>query len=254
MTTRVRNRLIWTTAVAVVAVVLAINIAYAVVLAYDWWSRPHAGAERVDAVDGRAHAVRTGEAESAALPIIDADSPRLPHKRGKILPKDESLGKTLANGTAAAMSSDRLACIDHGWFSTRRERERARQRLQALGAQTREYEASLAGVDHLVFVHPAGSASLARQTRADLATQSITGFLEMTGPRRFAVVVGIASSHAEAVVIRDGVAGLGYDVAIESIDRSGTVFGLRAYHVPKDYAASVPHRACPDVATRSWFL
>lgn len=247
MTTRVRNRLLAVVGIAMAVVVLAINIAYAVVLAHHWWSRSHAAVERVDAVAGHARAV-------SALSAMDARALRMPYLRGGVLSRREAPAKDSANGTPAATSNDRLACMDRGWFATRRERDRAKERLQVLGAHTREYEASLSGADYLVFVRPAGSLSLARQTQGDLATQSISGFLEMNASRRFAVVVGVSSNQAEATALRDAVAGLGYDTAIERLDRGGRIFGLLAYHVPKAHAASVPHRACPDVATEPWFL
>lgn len=102
--------------------------------------------------------------------------------------------------------------------------------------------------DYLVYVGQRGKADNARRVLQELKSQSIDGALIVRGPYNNTLSVGVFSRAERAERQRAAVAELGYEVGIETIDRSFDVYHLEA-RIPPDFVASeVATRPCAAIA------
>jgi hypothetical protein len=124
---------------------------------------------------------------------------------------------------------DPLVCRVWGPFTEAPQFASLQARISELGTASEIRSSELAGEpDYLVFIETGNNVDTARRTLQELETQSIDSYIIAGGPYLNSVSVGVFSRGDRAINQQLRVAALGYDVKVQELVRSQTVFHLVA--------------------------
>ena len=146
-------------------------------------------------------------------------------------------------------AATQFICRTWGPRSNLEDFGKVRAYVEEQGGSSRIREVSVySEPDFLVYVGEVGKSENARRLLEELKSQSIDSALITRGPYNNTISVGVFSREQRADLQRSRVAQLGYEVGVERIDRSYSVYHLEA-RVPVGFQPDgVGGEACADIA------
>ena len=128
-----------------------------------------------------------------------------------------------------------LQCLSYGPFNDAEALVALQTRVEESGGTSEVHQSQIfEDPDYLVYVGQRGKADNARRVLQELKSQSIDSALIVRGPYNNTLSVGVFSRPERAERQRAMVAKLGYEVGVETIDRSYDVYHLEA-RIPADF-------------------
>ena len=142
-----------------------------------------------------------------------------------------------------------LQCLSYGPFNDQEALATLRTRIEESGGTSEVHQSQVfEDPDYLVYVGQRGKADNARRVLQELKSQSIDSALIVRGPYNNTLSVGVFSRPERAERQRAMVAKLGYEVGVETIDRSYDVYHLEA-RIPADFLVSEANgKPCAAIA------
>lgn len=146
-------------------------------------------------------------------------------------------------------------CLAWGPFTEAGEAEAVARQL-ALNPESFEiFEAQVsASADYLVTVRAGGGRDAVDRTIRELRSQDVESYLLRTGEAGNFLAVGVFSRAAGAETRRKRLADLGYDAAVEPLDRAHRAYHLMARMSPDEDPQIAPAGHCNDIAPVQQFL
>lgn len=191
--------------------------------------------------DGAAAMARSPAAEGPSS--ADAPAPRLAPVITPELAKRVSLRKP--------------APVCHAWgpFTTLEEAEQLARRLGLPGRDFEVFESEVAAdPDYLVTVRASGSRDAAERVLEELGSRGVDSYLLERAGAASVLAAGVFSAAARADAQQSRLAELGYDAAVQPLQRAHQVYHLLARLPASADPEVTPLGACGDIAPLEQFL
>lgn len=191
---------------------------------------------------------------AAALPAETAGAKAGPREPGRaqaqiapVVPPER--------GRRVAMHELVPVCRAWGPFSELAEAETLAVRLHLDGDDFEVFHATVEDrPDYLVTVTTAGPRDEIQRTLHELQTRGVDSYILDRGSDQAVLAVGVFSNHERALVQQRRLQELGYEGAIEPLQRPREVYHLMA-RIPPDLEPEVPSvGSCSDIAPLEQFL
>jgi len=191
-------------------------------------------------------------AESAGESYSTAETPRL-----KLAADARRVTPVAAPQVAKRIAVRKPApvCLAWGPFADAGEAEAMARRLALSPASFEIFEAQVpASADFLVTLRIGGSRDAADRTIRELRSQDVESYLLRRGQAASVLAAGVFSRPAGAETRRRQLADLGYEAAVESLERAHSAYHLMA-RIPSDQDPQIaPAGHCNDIAPVQQFL
>ena len=147
------------------------------------------------------------------------------------------------------------ACMAWGPFNDKQAVAALLAEIQGAGGSSDLIQAHLQGEpDYLVLIGPEGSSEVVRRVHKELDSLSIESHMISTGRFANSLSVGVFTQRTGALAQQQRVAELGYQVGIQELDRSQSVYHLLAKVSPDFTGSQEPSADCEDIAPEHQFL